>query len=247
MSNADAAPVTATSALVLAPLAIALLATLLVAQEDRDARGSSGLAGAVRAAAYLTAAGSTYFLLVAVGTAPHRAALTAGCIPCLAGLAETDLRWLLLPDRLVLLTAAQALWLLAPPVALLAAWPAHTEAALADATLSLAAVFTRSVAGAATGAGLLLAVRVAMKRWRGVAGLGLGDVKLAGALGLILGPLATIQAIGVGAALVLALAVALPRRLGHSRNEIAPELVFPLGAGLAASGTVSTVWALFPT
>ncbi|MFN3672533.1 MAG: prepilin peptidase [Bosea sp. (in: a-proteobacteria)] len=75
-----------------------------------------------------------------------------------------DLRWLILPDRLII------------PLAL---------AGLADAALASRAV--DAFAGAALCCGLLLSVHAGHRRLSGREGLGLGDVKLAGALGAWVG------------------------------------------------------------
>ncbi len=103
----------------------------------------------------------------------------------LTALVVVDLRRQLLPDALVLPLL---------PLGLLQSWLAGDAAA--------------SAAGAVFGGGLLLIVRVAHRRLRGRAGLGLGDVKLMAAGGAWVGPagvgpvllvaaLATLAAVGV--------------------------------------------------
>lgn len=96
---------------------------------------------------------------------PARLAVAGGLGLVLLWLVLFDLRWLRLPDRLTL------------PLAL---------AGLADAVARDAAV-PGLATGLAAGAALL-ALREAVWRWKGVEGLGLGDVKLAAAMGLWLGP-----------------------------------------------------------
>jgi leader peptidase (prepilin peptidase) / N-methyltransferase len=80
-------------------------------------------------------------------------------------LAIYDLRWLRLPDRLTFPLAAAAL----------------VDAAFREQFLS--ALVTGLVTFAC-----LLALREAAWRWKGKDGLGLGDVKMAAAMGVLLGP-----------------------------------------------------------
>jgi leader peptidase (prepilin peptidase)/N-methyltransferase len=221
-------------------LAIALTAAILVDQEDRVAGTSRRLVRIGRTAAYLSTALAAFVMLAAASGDPYRAALAAGCLAPLAGLAETDLRWLLLPNRLVVLSGAQAAWLLAP--LFMATGAPATAADLLAAAADVAHGLAGPALGAALGAGLLIAVRIAGERLRGAPGLGLGDVKLAAALGLVLGPLGVVQAIGLGAAAVLVGALTLPGSFARSRTDLAPAAVFPLGAGLAASGAGLALW-----
>jgi len=112
----------------------------------------------------------------------------------LALLALLDLRHMWLPDRLVLL------------LALSGAIPA------AMAALDDSALLAGPLLGAALGFGILWTAARLYRGWRGVDGLGAGDPKLLGAIGLWLGPLGVVETllggslIGLAAALGLALA-----------------------------------------
>jgi leader peptidase (prepilin peptidase)/N-methyltransferase len=117
-----------------------------------------------------------------------------------AAIVIVDVRRLLVPDVLVLTLVVVAL---AAPGAL-SPW--------------------QQLTGAAALGGLLLAVRW-LHRWRrGAEGLGIGDVKLAAAVGLLLGPLAALQA--TAAAAVVAIAWILCRRAPTTTPA-------PFGAALA--------------
>lgn len=95
------------------------------------------------------------------------------------------------------------------------------------------------LAGAVIGAAALWAIAVLYRRWRGVDGLGMGDVKLAGGAGAWVGieylPLVLLLAAVAG--IVLALALSLVRRMpldGRAR--------MPFGAFLAPS--IWIIWML---
>ena len=125
-----------------------------------------------------------------------------------------DLRHFWLPNRLLLLLAATG----AVP-ALLAGW--------SDPML-----LSGPVLGALLGFGTLWLAGKAYRTWRGVEGLGAGDPKLLGAIGLWLGPLGVVATllggalVGLAAALVLALA----------GRQVTARTALPLGSCLALAG-----------
>ena len=211
-------------------LATALAAAWLLEAELRRETGQAGARAAfvARAVAYAAASCAAYSALVALGAPPAEAAMAAGALACLAALAEADLRWLLLPNRLVLLTGAQAGWTLS------AAWTAQDLGPIGIAA-----------AGALVGGGLLWGVRAGFRRLRGKEGLGLGDVKLAAALGLLIGPLGIVNAIAAGAMGLLGVALLFQpgrRPAGPQAASGALGEALPLGAGLAVSGFLVAAW-----
>ena len=159
-------------------------------------------------------AGVALLLALGVGVvaiAPSsRQAVLAMEIQCAAALAWFDTRYLVIPDLYVVALLVPAL---AGPLE--NPWPIW-------------------LAGAALGGGLLFAVR-ALWRWRtGTEGLGFGDVKLATALGALLGPEAIAQTICASALLGAAGLLLIRRR--------APDGVAPLGALLAIVGVGFLAW-----
>lgn len=221
------------------PPALIALATAITAAWlfQNELRRETGQAGAIRAflaraCAYAVGVSAVYAGLIAMGGEPAKAAMAAGCLACLAALAEADLRWLLLPNRLVLLTAAQAGW------TIMTAWLAKDLSPIGFAAM-----------GALVGAGLLWGVRAAFLRLRGKEGLGLGDVKLAAALGLVIGPLGIINAIAAGAMGLIGVALIFRPRRQMSPPSAPPsdlENALPLGAGLAVSGFFVAAWGALP-
>lgn len=95
------------------------------------------------------------------------------------------------------------------------------------------------VAGAAAGAGLLLALRWIWSRWRGVEAIGLGDVKLLAIAGFWvgLGDLALVILIGAGGTLTAALASALSKGARIDRAQSVP-----FGPGLTAGLMAVALW-----
>jgi leader peptidase (prepilin peptidase)/N-methyltransferase len=159
-----------------------------------------------------------------------------------AWVAVTDLGTFEIPDEanvaLLLLGLAWAA-LLAPPSAL----PLTPALVFADRTPpAWAGPVFGAVDGLARGgvaAGTLLAVRTLYRRARGIEGMGLGDVKLAGAVApwLVWPDLPTALFVAVLAALVAILATsALARKAPENAAWI------PFGAFLAPAGWL--VWAL---
>ncbi len=150
------------------------------------ARGLARRASFRRTAMLLAAAFTLPFaLVVPAGIGPDTAAL--GLILWL--LALTDARSFLLPDRLTL------------PL------------------LCIGLVTTPDTASALTGllvwGGIPLALTLLYRRWRGIDGLGWGDVKLMAALGTWLGPLAGSIAIALAALAAGLFTIVVARRLGR--------------------------------
>ena len=122
-----------------------------------------------------------------------------------------DLRHLWLPDRLVLLLAASGL----VPVLL--------------AALSAPALLAGPLLGGALGFGILWLAARLYRGWRGREGLGAGDPKLLGAIGVWLGPLGVVETL-LGASLIGMVAVA---GLALARRAPGADTALPLGTLLA--------------
>lgn len=149
---------------------------------------------------------------VVVATAPWREGPWAGVswsllLLLLVALAATDLERLVLPDRLTLPGAGAGLLLSFAPGA-----PEPLSAAM----------------GALLGAGLLLGLRTAWLRLRGVEALGLGDVKLLLLIGAFLGPVGAFASVGIAS--LAGLLVAAPLL---AARRIARDTPLPFGAFLA--------------
>jgi leader peptidase (prepilin peptidase)/N-methyltransferase len=125
-----------------------------------------------------------------------------------------DLRHFWLPDRLVALLAVSGL----VPAAL---------AATSDLSL-----LAGPLLGAALGFGILWLTAKFYRGWRGREGLGAGDPKLLGAIGLWLGPLGVVETL-LGASLIGLGAVA---GLALARRSPAADTALPLGTLLALAG-----------
>ena len=125
-----------------------------------------------------------------------------------------DLRHMWLPDRLVALLAVTGL----VPAVL---------AAASDVRL-----LAGPLLGAALGFGLLWLAARFYRGWRGREGLGAGDPKLLGAIGLWLGPLGVVETL-LGASLAGLAAVA---GLIVARRAPTGETALPLGTLLALAG-----------
>ena len=125
-----------------------------------------------------------------------------------------DLRHFWLPDRLVLLLAATGL----------------VPGALAAASDPL--LLAGPILGAALGLGILWLTAKLYRGWRGREGLGAGDPKLLGAIGLWLGPLGVVETL-LGASLIGLAAVA---GLALARRAPAADTALPLGTLLALAG-----------
>ena len=125
-----------------------------------------------------------------------------------------DLRHLWLPDRLVSLLAVTGLI----PALLVAA--------------SNVQLLAGPLLGAALGFGLLWLAALVYRGWRGREGLGAGDPKLLGAIGLWLGPAGVIETL-LGACLIGLAAVA---ALALARRAPAADTALPLGTLLALAG-----------
>lgn len=162
--------------------------------------------------------------LLAIGLAAFESGLAGEPLPNLslaaammafAGVVYSDIRFLVIPD---LYTVVVAIAAIAGPLA-----PTYREAFL----------------GAVMCGGLLLVVAWVWKRRTAVEGLGFGDVKLAAAIGALLGPEKGLWAITVSAAggAVLGLGLTLMQR----RDE---PLKFPYGVPLALAGAGFLLWRL---
>ncbi len=200
-----AAPLLAGAVLVAAGAAVAGLGPRrLLGELGQPARVS----GAVTVAAMIMGLG-VYAIGVAAGEPAVGCAL--GILAAvLAVVFIVDLRTLTIPDLSVLMIASLAV-----------IGPIRSDLATA-------------AAGALVGAGLLWAVRWGFRRWRRVEGLGLGDVKLMGALGALAGPQLVLWMVVAGAAIGVALA--LLRRGGTA------EPMIPFGAAAAGPALVLIGW-----
>ncbi len=144
--------------------------------------------------------------------------LLAGALWCLTALFYCDLLYLRLPDPLT-----AALFVLG----------------LALAALDPARGWTDGVLSAALGSGAFLALRLGYARLRRREGLGLGDVKLIGGIGALLGwqllPVATLLAALLGLGVVAARA---------SRDRVLPDRAerLPLGTYLCAATMLLMTW-----
>jgi leader peptidase (prepilin peptidase)/N-methyltransferase len=131
------------------------------------------------------------------------------------GVVHSDLRFLVIPDLYSIVVAASAL---AGPLT-----PSYADGAL----------------GAVVCGGLLLLVAWFWKRRTAVEGLGFGDVKLAAAIGVLLGAERGLWAITVSAAGGAILGLVLT--LVHRKDE---PLKFPYGVPLALAGAGFVLWRL---
>jgi leader peptidase (prepilin peptidase) / N-methyltransferase len=150
-----------------------------------------------------------------LGGAPLQSVCLAAAMMAFGGVVYSDIRFLVIPD---LYTVVVAIAAFAGPLA-----PTYLEAFL----------------GAVICGGLLLVVAWIWKRRTAVEGLGFGDVKLAAAIGAMLGPERGLWAITISAAggAVLGLIVTLARR----KDE---PLKFPYGVPLALAGAGFLLWRL---
>jgi leader peptidase (prepilin peptidase)/N-methyltransferase len=133
-----------------------------------------------------------------------------------------DLRFLIIPD---LYSALIALAALVGPLAL---------------------PWVEALIGALVCGGMLWTVGYGFRRLRGVEGLGLGDVKLAAALGALLGPIDGVRVIALAALCAILAVVALQawrRRRLSPEAELEPVLA-AFGAALALAGGAMLLWSL---
>jgi leader peptidase (prepilin peptidase)/N-methyltransferase len=163
------------------------------------------------------------------------AAFAAGLAGLVGVIAAVDRRVFLIPDTAVLALAAAGL-----------ALAAH-EAATDDRVTAVADAIARGLL-----AGLAFwSLRALHQAWRGVEGLGLGDVKLAaaGAPWLAWGTMVPVLELAVLGALIAILAEAGLRRAGPRLDDRVPFGVFlapALWAGFLAerTGLLARVWPL---
>ncbi len=159
-----------------------------------------------------SAAGATYFLAVALNAAPSQALAIASVSIVCAAIAEIDRRYYLIPDVLVAaLICVAALFPFAEP--------------------------GDGLVGALCLGGLFFAVRQGFAGAGREDALGLGDVKLAAAMGLLLG--LQFGLIAVALAGFATLAVAAPAALGARHGATAIKT--PFGIGLAAALTAVSI------
>jgi leader peptidase (prepilin peptidase)/N-methyltransferase len=161
----------------------------------------------------LLAAGAAVFEL-APADSPAARLLLALVIMALCAVTYADLRFLIIPDLYAAIIAAPAL---AGPLS-----PGLAQAAL----------------GAVVCGGLLFAIAWLWKRLSQVEGIGFGDVKLAAALGALLGAQYGLWAITASAAGGAAVGLTL-QALRRDRQE---PLLFPYGAALALAGGMFLIW-----
>ena len=157
--------------------------------------------------------------VISVALLPADQALAAAMFGwLLLPLVILDYRHLWLPDRLILLLAATGV--------------------LVSALLLPDLDWTSRVAGAAAGFLSLELIRLAYKRFRGIEGMGAGDPKLFGALGIWLGW----QALPV--TLLLASALGLGFILLMRRRAAGHDTALPMGSYLAVAAYLVAVFGL---
>lgn len=196
----------------LAALAAILVAAALLARIPRAlftevAEEKPGLKRELALGAVIAVAGAATVL--AFDDIPLASRLTlALCVMTLIAVVHADLAWLVVPDVYSLTLAV---------LALAAPWRL---------------TITDTLLGAAVCGGLL-ALLAALWRWRsGADGLGFGDVKLAAAIGGLVGAETGLIAITVSAALAIVLVIGV-RAVRRSREAIT---LIPYGAALALAG-----------
>ena len=171
-------------------------------------------------AAGLFVVGATWFEAFS-GSGPVPRVLTGLALMACLAIVYADIRYLIIPD---LYSAAIA----GAGVALNLVWPVERgPQGLIDILF-----------GVAVCGGMLGAVAWVWKRVTAIEGLGMGDVKLAAALGAVLGAQAGVWAITASAAGGAALGLILQAR---TRGSDAP-LLFPYGAPLALAGGGLLLW-----
>jgi leader peptidase (prepilin peptidase)/N-methyltransferase len=139
----------------------------------------------------------------------------------LAAVTYADLRFLVIPDLYSVLLVL-----------------------LAVAGAALTGDWVLAALGALVCGGLLAAVGYGFRRLRGIDGLGLGDVKLAAALGGLLGPVQGARAIALAAVCAsLVVAAFLALRRGRAGAGAGPMLA-PFGAALAMAAGAVLLWSL---
>lgn len=150
-----------------------------------------------------------------LGGSPRESLALAVAVMAFGGVVYSDIRFLVIPDLYSIAVAAAAL---AGPLT-----PSYMGAAI----------------GAAVCGGLLLLVAWFWKRRTAVEGLGFGDVKLAAAIGVVLGAEQGLWAITLSAAGGAVLGLILT--VIHRRDE---PLKFPYGVPLALAGAGFLLWRL---
>lgn len=193
------------------PFAVAILAAsvaIAAFTAKRELGWPVGVGGPLAA----LIAGACVAGLTMTGVPGENAAFAAATMLICALIAETDRRHFLIPDALVF--ALLALASLAP---FAPAWPTQ-------------------IVGAVLAGGLLFAVRQGYHGLRGGDGLGLGDVKLAAAIGALIGPQSALIVIAVAALATAALLLRAPQ----TQPALTPRAA-PFGIALAAATAIATL------
>lgn len=162
---------------------------------------------ALRTSAYLALALAVAQGALLAGVATRDAAVLGAVAVASAAIVEADARWLIIPDvgwAIILIAGA------------LRAGPEFSALAM----------------GLALAGGLFLGVRLLFQALRGVEGLGWGDVKLAAAMGALLGPFLILPAVAFASG-ATALALLAHPRLRAAAPLVEGKLAAPLGVGLA--------------
>lgn len=136
-----------------------------------------------------------------------------------------DWRYFLLPDKANIVLAALGLFYRA----LATDWSSseHITSTLFDMSV-----------GALCGAGIFLLTRYVSLKWKGVEGIGWGDVKFSAAAGIWLGPAGVGMMIGFGAALLLVVGMVV---VVVTRRPL-KDFYLPFGAA-ACPVTIALLWA----
>ncbi|MDB5439461.1 MAG: pilD [Caulobacteraceae bacterium] len=188
---------------------------IIEASEHRPAAPlEAGLVGGLIAIGWLAYAAGHW--LHGLGDDGLARASLAAVLMILAMIAYVDGRFLVIPDLCSILIALLAL---APPFAL---------------------PLSQALAGAGLCGGLLWAVAWGYKRYSGIDGMGFGDVKLAAAIGALLGVQHGLLAICLAAVGAAAGGIVVGR-IRPRTEEDGPALI-PYGAALAAAGAGWLIW-----
>lgn len=156
---------------------------------------------------------------------PLRALLLSFWLWALLGLVLTDLQAMRLPDPMVICATALGLALLLAGDG--TGWPTLPER------------LTQAALGAAAGGLSFWAIRFGYGLWSGREGMGLGDVKLITALGLVLGIVHLPQTVLIAALATLALVALRATRQGQTLER---HRAAPFGAALALAAGLITLY-----
>jgi leader peptidase (prepilin peptidase)/N-methyltransferase len=151
-----------------------------------------------------------------LGGEPWGRVFLALALMVLAAVVYADLRFLIIPDAYSIMLALLAV--IGP----------------------IAQALAVSIPGAILCGGLLYGVAYLFKRSTEVEGMGLGDVKLAAAIGALLGMELGVWAIAISAIGAGAIGLTM-RTLAHKERSIEP-MMLPYGAALALVGAAFVIW-----